>query len=43
VRPLGAFGVRLVAHIAPFGPPGTALVLLRTRALRVQIRHRRGR
>ncbi len=39
VRPLGAFGVRLVARIAPCGPPRAALVVLdeRTpqRALRI--------
>lgn len=38
-RPLGAFGVRVVARIAPCGPPRAALVVLdeRTpqRALRI--------
>jgi hypothetical protein len=41
VRPRNAFGVRLVARIAPCGPPRAALVLLKTRALRVDVR--RGR
>jgi PAS domain-containing protein len=43
VRPRNAFGVRMVARIAPCGPPGAALVLLRTRALRVEIHHGRNR
>ena len=38
VRPRNQFGVRLVARIAPCGPPRGALVLLRTRALQVEIR-----
>jgi PAS domain-containing protein len=40
VRPRNSFGVRLVARIAPCGPPRAALVLLRNRApqLDLQIR-----
>lgn len=41
VRPRNAFGVRMVARIAPCGPSGGALVLLRTGALRVEIQHGR--
>jgi hypothetical protein len=36
VRPLGAFGVRVVARIAPCGPPRAALVVLGDRAPRRQ-------
>ena len=41
VRPRNAFGVRMVARITPCGPPRGALVLLRTRVPRVELR--RGR
>jgi hypothetical protein len=32
VRPLGAFGVRVVARVSPCGPPRAALVVLDERA-----------
>ena len=37
VRPRNAFGVRMVARIAPCGPPRAALVLLRNRAPRLDL------
>ncbi|HWF35856.1 MAG TPA: hypothetical protein VG295_10785 [Solirubrobacteraceae bacterium] len=37
VRPLGAFGVRVVARIAPCGPPRAALVVLRERVSRPEL------
>jgi PAS domain-containing protein len=39
VRPQNAFGIRMIARIAPCGPPRAALVLLRSRALQVEICH----
>jgi PAS domain-containing protein len=38
VRPLGAFGVRVVARIAPCGPPRAALVVLSTQMPRLDLR-----
>jgi PAS domain-containing protein len=38
VRPLGAFGVRMAARIAPCGPPRSALVVLRGGAPRRELR-----
>jgi len=37
VRPRNSFGLRLVARIAPCGPPRAAVVLLRSRALQLDL------